>query len=102
MLKIEDVNASNFENIPNPCKYCLYWQTNGEFNDKMLKPEMEHEKREWFNKTDKEFEGSLKIAYYNDVPIGFIQLAMPKHFPRTGKQVSGQPSNDAVFIHAST
>jgi hypothetical protein len=75
LFKIENVNENNSQNIPNPCKYCLYWQTSEPFDEKKLKPEMMQKKWEWFNKVAKEFGSCIKIAYFNDVPMGFIQYA---------------------------
>jgi len=98
LFKIENVNKNNFQNIPNPCKYCLYWQTNGEFGEEMLKPEMAQKKWEWFNTVAKEFGSCVKIAYFNDVPIGFIQYAPAKFFPRVKEYAAGPPSENAVFI----
>ena len=98
MFKIENVNKNNFQNIPNPCKYCLYWQTSGEFGEENLKPEMEKKKREWFSKVEKEFEGCIKITYSGGVPIGFIQYAPAKFFPHVKEYAAGPPSEDAVFI----
>jgi GNAT superfamily N-acetyltransferase len=98
LFKIESVDENSFQNIPNPCKYCLYWQTDGEFGEQTLTPEMETKKREWFNKVAKEFGNCMKIAYVNDVPIGFILYAPAKFFPRLKEYASGPPSEDAVFI----
>lgn len=98
MLRIERVNEDNFKEIPNPCKYCLYWQTSGSFGEEMLKPEMEQKKREWFNKVNSEFGSCIKTAYLNGTPIGFIQYASAKFFPRVEEYASGPPSEDAVFI----
>ena len=98
MFKIENVDENNFQNIPNPCKHCLYWQTKDEYDEQMLKPEMEKKKLEWFNKVAKEFGNCMKITYFNDVPIGFIQYAPAKFFPRVKEYEAGPPSEDAVFI----
>jgi GNAT superfamily N-acetyltransferase len=98
LFKIENVNRNNFQSIPNPCRYCLYWQTSGEFGEENLKPEMEEKKREWFGKVEKEFEGCIKIAYSNGVPIGFIQNAPAKFFPHVKEYAAGPPSEDAAFI----
>ena len=98
MLKIESANESDFGDIPNPCRQCLYWQTSEPFDEKMLKPEMAQKKREWFDKVAKEFGSCIKIAYFNDVPIGFIQYAPAKFFPCVKEYASGPPSEDAVFI----
>ena len=64
----------------------------------MLKPEMETRKREWLNKVVSEFENCIKLAYLNDIPIGFIQYAPAKFFPRLKEYAAGPPSEDAVFI----
>ena len=98
LLKIENVNENNFGDIPNPCRQCLYWQTCEPFDEKMLKPEMAQKKREWFNKVAKEFGSCIKIAYFNDVPMGFIQYAPAKFFPCTKEYAAGPPREDAVFI----
>ena len=98
MLKIESVNENNFGDIPNPCRQCLYWQTSEPFGEQMLKPEMAQKKRERFNKVAKEFGSCIKIAYFNDVPIGSIQYAPAKFFPCVKEYASGPPSEDAVFI----
>jgi len=98
MLRIETVNEDNFEDVPSPCKYCLYWQTSGPFGEETLKPEMEQEKREWFNEVNREFGGCIKIAYLNGKPIAFMQYASARFFPRAGVYASGPPSEDAVFL----
>jgi hypothetical protein len=64
LLKIEKVDRNNFKDVPSPCKYYLYWQTNSLFDEKMLKPETEHEKREWFNKVIREFGNCGFTAYF--------------------------------------
>lgn len=98
MFNIEKVDEGNFKDIPHPCRYCLYWQTTGPFDQKMLKPEMGREKREWFNKVVREFGNCASIAYFNSVPTGFIQYAPPKFLPRIEEYASGPPSEDAVFL----
>jgi GNAT superfamily N-acetyltransferase len=98
LLKIEKIDKHNFKDTPSPCKYCLYWQTSVPFDEKMLKPEMECEKREWFKKVIKEFGTCSFIAYFSNVPIGFIQYAPAKFFPRIKEYASGPPSEDAVFL----
>lgn len=92
------MDESNFAAIPDPCRYCLYWQTSGDYGEEMLKPEMEQKKREWFKDVAKEFGSSIKIAYFDGVPIGSIHYAPAKFLPRTKEYASGPSSQDAVFI----
>jgi len=96
--KIEKVDKHNLKDIPSPCKYCLYWQTSVPFDEKMLRPEMQREKQEWFKKVIREFGNCGFITYFSGVPIGFIQYAPPEFFPRVEGYASGPPSEDAVFL----
>jgi len=96
LFKIERLSGDNFRDIP--CGHCLYWQTFGPFNEKELKPEMMHRKREWFNKAIREFGNCGFIAYLDGVPIGFIQYALTRFFPRVKDYASGPSSEDAVFL----
>jgi GNAT superfamily N-acetyltransferase len=98
MLKIEAVTSKNFEDIPDPCKYCLYWQTSNSFNNAIVKQEIKKKKREWFEKVVKTFGNCMKIVYLSNVSIGFIQYAPPKFFPRIEEYASGPSSEDAVFL----
>jgi len=98
LLKIEKVDEHNFKGIPSSCRYCLYWQTSGPFDEKMLKPEIEHKKQEWFSEVIREFGNCGFIACFSGVPIGFIQYASTEFFPRAEEYASGPPSEDAVFL----
>jgi len=64
----------------------------------MLKPENEKQKLEWFSKVEKEFGNCIGIAYQDGVPTGFFQYAPAKFFARVKEYISGQPSEDAVFL----
>jgi GNAT superfamily N-acetyltransferase len=98
LLKIEKVDEAVFKNIPSPCRYCLYWQTRGAFDENKLKPEMELEKQEWFNAVSKRADGYMMVAYLDSVPIGFVQCAQPRFFPRTEEYAAGPPTEDAAFL----
>lgn len=98
LLRIRKVDDANFKDIPSPCNHCLYWQSSEEVDEKMLKREMEQEKREWLTRVIREFGNCGFIAYVNRVPIGFIQYAPKTFFPRTKEYASGPPSEDAVFL----
>lgn len=98
MLKIEKVNENNFKEIPDSCRRCLYWQTEATFGEEMLKPEMERQKSEWLVHVNDDFGNCVKLAYLDNVPIGFVQYAPAKFFPKVKEYASGPPSQDAVFL----
>jgi ribosomal protein S18 acetylase RimI-like enzyme len=64
----------------------------------MLKPEMERKKQEWFTKVTNEFGCCIKVAYFDGVPMGFMQYAPAKFFPRVREYAAGPPSEDAIFL----
>lgn len=88
----------NFSRVPEPCRFCLYWQTSGELQPKRGKDELEKAKLEWLASVEKAFRNCTIIACVDNVPIGFVQYALPKHFPRVNDYASGPPSGDAVFL----
>jgi len=59
---------------------------------------MELEKREWFNKVSKGNDGYMMIPYLNGAPVGFVQCAHPRFFPRTKEYAAGPSTEDAIFL----
>lgn len=98
MFKNEKVNGNNFQTIPDPCRFCLYWQTTGPFNKDVLQPIMAEKKQKWFNEMAKVFGTCMKVAYCNGIPIGFMQFAPAKCFLKVKEYASEPPSNDTVFL----
>lgn len=98
LFEVKRVDESSFKDIPNPCRYCVYWQTTGNHGEEMMKLEMELEKRKWFDEVVRAFGNCLKVAYLNNVPIGFVQYAPAKFFPRMKEYTPEQPREDSVFI----
>jgi len=98
LFRIVELCLNNFEDVPSPCKHCLYWQSSEDFDDSMLRARIQREKQEWFIKVFREFGDCGFIAYLNRNPIGFVQYAPPIFFPRIEEYTSGSPSRDAVFL----
>ncbi|MEM3443089.1 MAG: GNAT family N-acetyltransferase, partial [Candidatus Bathyarchaeia archaeon] len=49
-------------------------------------------------KVREKFGSCIKIAFLNDVSVGFMQFAPAKYFPRVKEYSGCAPSEDAVFI----
>lgn len=98
MLSFEKIDAYNFSRVPEPCRLCLYWQTSGEFQPQKPKAELEKAKLDWLGSVEKGFGNCATIACLDGAPMGFVQYALPKHFPRVNDYASGPPSEDAVFL----
>jgi hypothetical protein len=93
------VTRENFEDIPDYCRRCLYWQSEGDFSAKDMTKEIEQKKLKWFLQMQKETgcSGGF-VAYLDKEPIGFVQCAPAKYFPNTKEYRSGPPSEDAAFL----
>lgn len=98
MLNFEKISVNNFSRVPEPCRFCLYWQERGKLRYDMSKSDVEKEKMMWLNIVERAFGSCVEITYLNGAPIGFMQYAPAKYFPRVKDYVSGPPSGDAVFI----
>ena len=104
MLKIEFVSQKNFQDLPDfrlfpfSCKYCVYWESLGGFDEKVEKSMAEKIKRNWFRDVSKEFGNCGFIVYLENAPIGYVQYAPARFLPRTQQYKCGPPSKDAVFL----
>jgi GNAT superfamily N-acetyltransferase len=104
ILKIKFVSQKNFQDLPDfrlfpfSCKYCVYWESSGDFDEKVEKSSAEKIKRNWFRKVSKEFGNCGFIVYLEDTPVGYAQYAPARFLPRTQQYRSGPVSKDAVFL----
>ena len=98
MLIFEKVGMHNFSRVPESCRFCLYWQTKGEFQPEAPKSETEKAKLRWLISVEKVFGNCVELACVDSVPVGFMQYAPPQYFLRVVDYASGPPSSNAVFI----
>ncbi|MBS7611352.1 GNAT family N-acetyltransferase [Candidatus Bathyarchaeota archaeon] len=97
-MNFEKIGIHNFSKAPEPCRFCLYWQTKGELQNAASKRDVEKEKLKWLNIVEKTFGNCIEIVSLNGTTIGFMQYALAKYFPRVEDYFSGPPSEDAAFI----
>src|SRR3989304_313897 len=107
-IDIEDVNESILNDIPEPCKKCVYWEFPQDFekekkNEDPRKKEGEFEvkKKEWFERTMKDFGSCGKIVYYDDQPVGYAQYAPSTCLPNISAYESksvGKLEEGVVFL----
>jgi len=103
-LEIEYVSQKNFHDLPSfrlfpfSCRYCVYWESVGDFDERVEKSMAEKVKRSWFRKVSREFGNCGFIVYLGNTPVGYAQYAPARFLPRTQQYRSGPPSQDAVFL----
>lgn len=101
-IEIEDIGKSNLEDIPEPCKGCVYWEYPAEFDQKKLdRQQFRVRKIEWFVKTIQEFGTCGKIVYHEGKPIAYAQYA-PRSLlmgtNRHGSKQLGKIEEGAIFL----
>jgi hypothetical protein len=97
MLRLKIVTEENFKDIPGYCRQCLYWQTT-DTDKKKPESQMEMAKQKWLLRVQKALGVSSYIAYAETMPVGFVQLASAKYFPRLNEYVNTTPREDAAFL----
>lgn len=104
MLRHEFLSLANllrlptFRLFPFGCRYCVYWESTDDFDEKVAQSDAEHLKREWLKNTMEQFGTCGLIVFRDDDPVGYAQYASPRFFSRVREYPSGPPSDDAVFL----
>lgn len=104
-VDIMDINELNLQDIPQPCRGCVYWEFPQDFEkakeDPSKKPELELKKKKWFEQAMKEFGTCGKIIYFMDKPIAYAQYAPSARFPNVTEYESkpvGILEDGVVFL----
>jgi len=98
MLALQNVTEANYPSIPAPCGYCLWWQKTEPFTEAMASPAAQPEKLAWWREVEAESGNCHKVALVDGAPVGFVQYAPARYFPRVQTFAPLAPSKDAVFI----
>ncbi len=94
-VKIANLTAKGLRDLPDICKYCVYW----EFPEERYQRNEERFKKKlkWLKKVNKEFGNCGKIVYINEKPVAYAQYA-PREFLPNSFNYPSLPSEDAVLI----
>ncbi|RLI28436.1 hypothetical protein DRO50_03045 [Candidatus Bathyarchaeota archaeon] len=101
MLKLEPVKPETLNLVRGSCRFCLYWQTSGDYMEVMenlSRYKVYETKREWCKEALNKFGDCCFLAYLSNIPVGFVQYGYPQLFKRIKDYGSGPPSDDAVFL----
>ena len=98
LIETNLAKSPTFRLFPFSCRYCVYWESAKNFDQKVSQSEAERMKSEWLKNTMEKFGNCGLIFYKDDNPVGYTQYALPKFFPRIQEYKSGPPSDDAVFL----
>jgi len=103
---IRDVTESNLNDVPEPCKSCLYWSFPEEFDwtkrkVSEWKQKYERKKKQWITQTLSEFGSCGKILYHNNAPAGYAEYGPSNRFLQIKEYKShpvGKIEDGIVFL----
>ncbi len=91
--RIAAIRSTNLKDIPEPCKFCSYWESpfgGGETPSNL--------KREWFIAVLRNFGDCGKLIYVDGKPVAYSQYAPGFYFSKAKNYTAGPPSADAIFL----
>ena len=99
---VKDITRENLDDIPEPCRSCVYWEFPEDSEKaKLLKSELVRKKKEWFLQTLREFGNCGKIVYYNNSAVGYAQYAPATRLPNIESYESelvGRLEGGTIFL----
>lgn len=95
------VTLDNIADLPLPCRRCVYWEVAPHMAATVAEyGEPEFEKEAWVSSVLLEWGSCGRIAYSEQLPVGFVLYGPPTVVPRAGAFPTSPPSADAVLLTA--
>jgi GNAT superfamily N-acetyltransferase len=97
--RLVPLTLDNLPDLPQRCRACVYWEldpVSGEAAVKAGRPEME--KEAWISAVLLEWGSCGRLAYVDDVPVGYVLYAPPAYVPRATAFPTSPVSPDAVQL----
>jgi GNAT superfamily N-acetyltransferase len=97
--RLVPLTLDNLPDIPKRCRSCVFWEldpVSGEAAVKAGRPELE--KEAWISAVLLEWGSCGRVAYVDEVPVGFVLYAPPAYVPRSTAFPTSPVSPDAVQL----
>lgn len=95
--RVRDLELAALDDLPETCRACVFWEVSRAPRGPHSDPALGREAKEaWWQATQLEWGVPGKVAYIDDVPVGYATFGPSAHFPRV-RQL-GRPSDDALLL----
>ena len=97
--RLVPLTLDNLPDLPKRCRACVFWEldpVSGEAAVQAGKPDLE--KEAWISAVLLEWGSCGRVAYIDDVPVGFVLYAPPAYVPRSTAFPTSPVSPDAVQL----
>ncbi len=87
------------DDLPAPCRRCVFWELDQVAADRARRDgDPGFEKEAWVSAVLLEWGSCGRIAYVDDVPVGYLLYAPPAFVPRAAAFPTSPVSGDAVLL----
>ncbi|MEU5624026.1 GNAT family N-acetyltransferase [Streptomyces tendae] len=97
--RLVPLTLDNLQDLPQRCRSCVFWEldpVSGEAAVKAGTPALE--KESWISAVLLDWGSCGRVAYVDDVPVGFVLYAPPAYVPRSTAFPTSPVSSDAVQL----
>ncbi|MGW1025552.1 GNAT family N-acetyltransferase [Streptomyces sp. NPDC002577] len=97
--RLVPLTLDNLPDLPKRCRSCVFWELDPVSGQAALKAgTQELEKEAWISAVLLEWGSCGRVAYVDDVPVGFALYAPPAYVPRSMAFPTSPVSPDAVQL----
>ncbi|MDV6010981.1 GNAT family N-acetyltransferase [Haloechinothrix sp. LS1_15] len=93
------ITLDNLEHLPQRCRRCVYWELAPHLKEQVEEyGDTEVEKEAWISAVLLEWGSCGRIAYSEELPVGFVLYAPPSAVPRSTAFPTAPVSADAIML----
>ncbi|MFD5817091.1 GNAT family N-acetyltransferase [Streptomyces sp. NPDC127038] len=100
--RLVPLTLDNLPDLPNRCRACVFWELDPVRGEAALKAGTSAlEKEAWISSVLLDWGSCGRVAYVDDVPVGYVLYAPPAYVPRSTAFPTSPVAPDAVQLMTS-
>ncbi|MEV6016547.1 GNAT family N-acetyltransferase [Streptomyces sp. NPDC002667] len=100
--RLVPLTLDNLQDLPNRCRACVFWELDPVRGEAALKAGTSApEKEAWISSVLLDWGSCGRVAYVDDVPVGYVLYAPPAYVPRSTAFPTSPVAPDAVQLMTS-
>ncbi|MFJ8541667.1 GNAT family N-acetyltransferase [Streptomyces sp. NPDC093586] len=97
--RLVPLTLDNLQDLPQPCRSCVFWELDPVSGEAAVTAGTSAtEKEAWISSVLLDWGSCGRVAYVDDVPVGFVLYAPPAYVPRSMAFPTSPVSPDAVQL----
>ncbi|MFE9042872.1 GNAT family N-acetyltransferase [Streptomyces sp. NPDC012421] len=97
--RLVPLTLDNLPHLPKRCRSCVFWELDPVSGDAAVKAaRAEQEKEAWISAVLLEWGSCGRVAYVDEVPVGYVLYAPPAYVPRSTAFPTSPVAADAVQL----